>query len=644
MGDIYRATESFYGGGGSNFNPNQSNSFVHSQLDTPPAGYRLHPQQIGFSTNPMTADQLSELQRGIRSGAKVIEVNLLKIQGDTDQQVPKQHFEEMKALSKLTGISPSLHGPLVDAAGFDERSAQWSEENRENNERVMLAAMEKAHWADPNKNIPVIFHSSNLLGSGTQYKPEKVEGQDIHNFKEEIVPIISKEDRRLIPVTERTLYEFGAAGTKEDPVEKKYSPDEFILQNSKKSWGDAINDLATEKARADELLDERIGNALGLETMRGEDPFKEMPDGERQKERFNTGVKMAGTILHHNRESFKSLFQTAYKYGTKEQKEELDKMSREWKGESQTIQQQAQTPIEKMKADSVLQDKYFERLKGITGLGGEESPYKGEAFGAPNMYERGETFAMKQAAKTFGRVAGQAYQQFGRDGSPMVAIENVWNGAMFSRGKDMKELVETSRKEMVNYLVKEEKMNEKKAQKIAEEKIGMNFDVGHMNMFRKKGFTAEDMAAEVKEFAPLVKHMHLTDNFGFSDEHLYPGQGNVPFKEFFKELKKAQPNIDKDVKMIVETGGVEQRSMGGRSAHAFNLAAFGVPIFGGDFWAGPTFDASINMFGSYSSGYGEVNPQNHHSMYGAGFTDLPSEVGGIMPGGGRSRFGGTPLA
>ena len=42
--------------------------------------------------------------------------------------------------------------------------------------------------------------------------------------------------------------------------------------------------------------------------------------------------------------------------------------------------------------------------------------------------------------------------------------------------------------------------------------------------------------------------MHLTDNFGFSDEHLYPGQGNVPFKQLFEALKEGNPNFDKDVK------------------------------------------------------------------------------------------------
>ena len=38
---------------------------------------------------------------------------------------------------------------------------------------------------------------------------------------------------------------------------------------------------------------------------------------------------------------------------------------------------------------------------------------------------------------------------------------------------------------------------------------------------------------------------------------------------------------------------------------------------------------------------GPINPQIHHSIYGAGFTTLPAELGGEMPGT-QSRFAGTP--
>ena len=35
----------------------------------------------------------------------------------------------------------------------------------------------------------------------------------------------------------------------------------------------------------------------------------------------------------------------------------------------------------------------------------------------------------------------------------------------------------------------------------------------------------------------VLGHFHLADNFGFDDEHLTPGQGNAPIREFVKKLK-----------------------------------------------------------------------------------------------------------
>jgi len=48
----------------------------------------------------------------------------------------------------------------------------------------------------------------------------------------------------------------------------------------------------------------------------------------------------------------------------------------------------------------------------------------------------------------------------------------------------------------------------------------------------------------------IIGHVHIADNFGYYDEHLTPGEGNVPIEEFIKEVTKAGL---KD-KMIIEPG------------------------------------------------------------------------------------------
>ena len=655
MARSYGGVESFYGGGGSSLEPDPNGPFV---------GYRLSPAQIGFSTNPTTGDQLKETIRGIQAGAKVIEVNLLRIGiqggGDSDQVIPKQHFEEIRALSKLTGVSPSIHGPLIDAAGFSEQRGVWSEENRADNERIMFAAMEKAKITDPDKNIPVIFHSSNMLGSGTSYVPGKdKKGKTI--FKEEVVPMFNQQSKQLVPIEEKEHYHIGATDEKFGKIRKI---DDTIRVQNNTTWENELKSLTLEKKYGDEMLnnvltgaDLKFGLAKGMEIISGGDRVKDLTKGEVAT--LSNQLVKAETLLENNGASFDSLFGQAYEYGNPNQQKALKKMSDDWREDERRIKEGikgdkglsgfAKDALQ-IKASSDLQDEYLQRMKFITGRGKIDSSgnlIRGgdEENSAPKTFIRGEEFAMEEAAKTFGNVAAKSYKKLGGNAAPIVAIENVWNGAMFSRGEDMKKIVEKSREAMVKNLMGDG-IGRSQAENAAEKLIGMNFDVGHMNIFRKKGFTTEDMTKEIKEFAPYVKHMHLTDNFGFSDEHLYPGQGNVPFKEFFKELSKKNPTFDKDVKKIVETGGVEARHMGGRSAHAFNLAAFGVPIFGAAYGGGaPTFDRALDTFGSYSGGYGDVSPEIHHSMFGAGYSNLPVELGGIIPGTGtgRSRFGGAPM-
>ena len=93
------------------------------------------------------------------------------------------------------------------------------------------------------------------------------------------------------------------------------------------------------------------------------------------------------------------------------------------------------------------------------------------------------------------------------------------------------------------------------------------------------------------------------------------------------------------MRKIVESGAFVQHFK--KSPHPFSLSAFDSPIYG--MKAGPQWNQARDISGSYFGGYGTINPSQHHSMYGAGFTTMPVELGGQMPGG-NSRFGGTPMA
>ncbi|MFH1591093.1 MAG: TIM barrel protein [archaeon] len=108
-------------------------------------------------------------------------------------------------------------------------------------------------------------------------------------------------------------------------------------------------------------------------------------------------------------------------------------------------------------------------------------------------------------------------------------------------------------------------MSREEARKLAEQSIKATIDTGHLNMWRKyyvddpnksvdeneKQFNSW-MVGQMEDLAKdgLIGNVHLSDNFGFHDTHLAPGQGNAPVREIVKAIKKHGYNE----RIIVEPG------------------------------------------------------------------------------------------
>ena len=161
----------------------------------------------------------------------------------------------------------------------------------------------------------------------------------------------------------------------------------------------------------------------------------------------------------------------------------------------------------------------------------------------------------------------------------------------------------------------------------------MTLDVGHINLARKKGFKEKDILKEIKAISQNIKHVHLTDNFGYGDTHLPPGMGNVPIKEIMEELEKKGYSGKK----IVEAGGWPQHF--GTSPFPYILEAFGPESYKG----GPYWNQVTGLQENYSGGFGRMLPQVHYETFGAGFSQLPTELGGQRAGAQGSRISGKPM-
>jgi hypothetical protein len=637
--------ESFYGGAPDSFSSNYGNfsgEFGYVDKDIPAS-------QLSYSINPMTADQLGEVVKTLKSGVKNVEVQLLGMdQQGSDQIVPIQHFKEMRALMKLSGVKPSMHGPLIDAAGFGERG--WGGKYaREDNERRMLDAIEKAHMLDPAGNIPIVFHSTNGI-QGAEFRPDKdvKPGKD-GRFKEYALGVINRDTGQVTQAKEHGTYYLS---TSEKDFEKGKDDVEeggtlmtargMIDNQNATEWDEKLKGVVADKGKVDRALGGLWKNAEALDlaniNLESEADVKKFNSALAANPTVQNEMIKAQVLQDNNNLSFRALFDKAYKYGTDHQRDKLKELSNAWKEESK---KESSNPFQQQMDNSALQDKYFSEFRNITSRKGVKKNGKvveDGRFGAPELYQEVEEFAMDKAAETFGNLAKKSYDKFGGS-APVIAVENMYQGMAFSKADDLKALVKKSRNNFVKQL-KKDGLSQRNAEKIAEKQLGVTWDVGHLNLMKKRGFTEEDVLSETKKISKdksMVKHVHLTDNFGYSDSHLVPGMGNVPFKQILEELEKTG-RYDEMAKVIEAGGFVNQFK---RSAVPSTLAAFGSPIYG--MAAGPGWNQVAGIQGAYFGGYGTLNPEGHHGMYGAGFTTMPMELGGQMAGG-QSRFGGTPMA
>ncbi len=605
--------ENFYTGTSNSLEPEYGELF---------SGYRVAASQIGLTTDPRTANQLQEVSAKVNPGGKVTEVSVMSPQ--IFESIPDQHLDEIQRLSKLTNTEISVHGPAIEPSGYTTSGGlAWSESNRQAAERQISSVVERSHKMDKTGNIPITFHPSYSL-------PET----------EELVKIGGKEmPKSILIVDPRTG---GVGQIKEEerffPGEKgkPFIPEEELARKNKESWDKALSDLDYYAMRGEEIVRrapkilgeyEKELKSKGLSNEELKKFESGLAEGYANKEQMQKVVPEefqpiasaiykeydhASIFLRESYNNLRELYNRVYKEANHEDKEKLNKFYNEIKGE---VEKGIQHPS-KIKEFADVIEKGINVLKSISN---------------PAIYQPLGNFLIEKDAETFSNVALQSYKKF-RDKSPVISIENPPAGTAISRAEDIKNLIETSRSKFVEKAVKEG-MSKSQAEQAAEKLIGATWDVGHINMLRKYGYDKTDITKEAEKIAPFVKHIHLSDNFGFEHTELPMGMGNVPIKEIMQKLGKESDKVRK----IVEAAQWYQFFKTTPLTETFE--ALGSPLYQ---MKSPYWNQARATYGSYSSGYGTMLPEQHFSIYGAGFSSLPTELGGQIPGK-QSRLAGTPM-
>jgi len=494
-----------------------------------------------------------------------------------------------------------------------------------------LQTIKRSHDLDPKGNISVVFHSAEGI-PGTEWKTLD------KDRKAKRLIAVDRETGKLAPLEEEKLYypdmkEYKKGITKQDlikfdegkiksnqiydvvPVEKgRLRTSEWRLDNlNHTQWDNSISQLIFNKERADEILEQnqiQISHLLEDQKKGRLNPERLSPTQQQALSHYN----LAETYLDDTRQQAEALFHKAYKYGNEKQKEKLIMLSKKF-----------QKDLENNGLNPTIQSKAISNL--MMGLKAPEMDL------APQMYMPIEKFATEQSSKTFGNAAFDGWKKF-KESAPIINIENPPVGFALSTGEDLRNLIKASRNQFVNKAV-EEGISKSEAKKQAEKLIGATWDVGHINMLRKQGFEEKDIIKETEKIAPYVNHVHLSDNFGLEHTELPMGMGNVPIKEIMEKLGKK----GFEAKKIIEAGNWWQHFQTSPVQETMELMGSQIYADG----VGPYWNQAVGLQQGYLGGYGMMLPQVNYQTFGAGFSQLPSELGGQMPGAQGSRMSGKPM-
>lgn len=599
-----------YQGGYSSLKSNYGDLFTN---------HRLSAGSLGMATDPRTANILKETSDKLAPGNKVIELSL--ITPEVFESIPQQHLKEVNRLAKLTGAEITIHGPLLEASGITREG--YSDQAREAVERQMKQVIERSHEVIP-EGGPVTFHSSAQL-PGPDVTLEKIDGKMVE--KEHKVLVINQETGQInVAKAETKFYPSHPESlTGKKGEGKTYSAREEIGIMNDSDWDQNLSQLVFYKERADEIIRKTYPQLQGIdpEILIGKKERKYLTQEEQE---LLGRLDNAREYLKNTHLSLSGLFNKAYKYGDEKTKEDLRRIAKEFEEKIYIKKDGEKYNNYDPKAQSEAMQLLISNLQGID---------------APEVFKPLDDFARDKTTTTFANTALHGYMKWGEK-APIVSIENPPAGGGFSRGEDLKTIVEESRKKFIEEAKKKGK-SEQEAREAAEKLIGVTWDVGHINMLKKHGFGDKELVEETKKVAPLVKHVHLSDNFGMEHTELPMGMGNVPFKDMMKQIEQAGFKG----KEIIETGNWWQHfSPGGlqNSPFIYTLEAMGSPIYGMEMGAGsPYWNQRLGLHQDYFGGMGEMLPSINYETFGAGFSQLPAELGGQRQSAAGGRMSGRPM-
>ena len=532
-------------------------------------------KNVGLSTPPMK-DQLEGLKTRIFQGASQIELGFMgKAKGSMGQGAPtpemygREEREAMRQLARLNEVETSTHtSPNVQGfAGLGERG--FSEEVREQNLIEIKRTIDFA--ADVAGGGPVVLHTGEFPRAVSKFKKEGFEAypgeekKQIHYLVNEKTgeirrgvredeeiwipkykykdgkPVILEDEygnQKKIKLFDKEVpiyeYELDKQGNIE--VEKK------VFSDYKKQFKDRegrIDEAKAAKAFYEEQLKAEQLQALG-QADEYENHYKSALE---EREKIIKSLKFYERLTRVpgiDQEKLKETLRTSVPFVPPEEVEPVSFLRERLRETEKRMNYGQETATAGRKNAARIQDE-IAHTKPIEEYGVEKSA---ETLARAGIYAL-------QKEKEIHRLKGEKEQPL------FIAPENIFpENGYASHPQELKELILKSRENMTGILWKGDRptkegtrlgvYSKEAAEKAAADHIKATFDIGHLNTWRKyfqgdeKGFHKwiKEQVDDLNQ-KKIIGHIHLSDNFGYYDEHVDPGEGNVPIPEFIKQMKES---------------------------------------------------------------------------------------------------------
>jgi hypothetical protein len=528
---------------------------------------------LGVSTS-ISQNQLRELQAKILKGAGAVELGFMgRGKGNLGQgagtpgSYGKAEREAMHDLAKINDVKLSVHASTGVGSWSGLSQNQFDENSREQN--IMEGKRTIEFAADVAKGGPIVVHTGEYPRQIADTKDKKLfEGFPTESSKDVDGKFVAGQKMHYL-IDKRTGKII--TGIREDQV--NHIP-AYEKEEHTDKWGQKYNHVKWSKGKSGGKLDveqrdwKYYVNEAKKKNMKPEYAavlfHKDQLETQIAHSRGNAGEyewtyhnskRLLDSIPHLRDEELPKL------------KKEMDILEQEMnnniqdKEKLELLAYTAGKKKEKIKEakELIARERELEKRMGY----GRETAASARAQEATAIHQRDSVdllsnYALEKTADSIARMA--LYAKEVQETNPnverdlFVAPENIWPEMGYgSHPDELRNIIVKSRKAMQDKLVEGSPgMTQEKAKDIAAKHIKATFDIGHAHTWKKyfkrnDGESFEDHHNRFTKWLmgkveglheeKILGHVHITDNFGYYDEHISPGQGNVPVKEFMDKLK-----------------------------------------------------------------------------------------------------------